>query len=174
MTSDEIHRYCDVVAVAINNCQRHIDRTAFEASASSSSSTSGTSHGAQTPNPGRVAPRHPEVDAAAAAASGDEAAADSDDDKIVERMTVLHHLIYKAVFNCHTSKIKTLNPYIYKAVFRQGQALHVNKRDVTGSNVTPSPTSFLFLQQKTSFVRRWSPASVPRAAQLRSCPRTCT
>ena len=100
MTSDEIHRYCDVVAVAINNCQRHIDRTAFEASASSSSTStysSGTSHGAQTPNPGRVAPRHPEVDAAAAAASGDEAAADNDDDNNVERMTVMHHLIYKAV-----------------------------------------------------------------------------
>ena len=82
-----------------------------------------------------MAPRHPEVDAAAATASGDDAAADNDDDKIVERMTVLHHLIYKAVF-------------------RQGQALHVNKRDVTGSNVTPSPTWFLFLEQKTSFVRR--------------------
>ena len=121
MTSDEIHRYCDVVAVAINNCQRHIDRTAFEASASSSSSTSGTSHGAQTPNPGRVAPRHPEVDAAAATASGDEAAADNDDDKIVERMTVLHHLIYKAVF-------------------RQGQALHVNKRDVMSqAAMSPRP-----------------------------------
>jgi hypothetical protein len=32
--------------------------------------------------------------------------------------------------------------------FRQGQALDVNKRDVKGSNITPSPTSFLLLEQK--------------------------
>jgi hypothetical protein len=67
-------RYCDVVAVAINNCSRHVTRPSYDANSSSSSAASssitGTSSGAQTPNPGRVAPRHPSVDAVVGAAAG--------------------------------------------------------------------------------------------------------
>ena len=72
MTCD--NRYCDVVAVAINNCSRHVTRPSYDANSSSSSAASssitGTSSGAQTPNPGRVAPRHPSVDAVVGAAAG--------------------------------------------------------------------------------------------------------